>query len=89
MVLLGMVPVLMQTPPTTSRLSINGDALAEFGALDGGALARGSGTDDDQIVSSASKERLSEAVQAQDKFCCKLAAGIGRPPPALARALKY
>ena len=50
MVLLGMVPVLMQTPPTAALLFDDGDAFAGLRALDGGALTSGPGTDDDQII---------------------------------------
>ena len=49
MVLLGMVPVLMQTPPMTLALLHQRDALAGFGALNRGALAGRAGADDDHV----------------------------------------
>ncbi len=50
MVLLGIVPVLMQAPPTTSRLSTTATRLPAS-RRDGGALPRRAGADDDQIES--------------------------------------
>ena len=53
MVLLGMVPVLMQAPPTISRCFDHGDTAAALRALNGGALPGRARTDNDEIVIAA------------------------------------
>ena len=49
-VLLGMVPVSMQTPPTAAALLDDRGALAELGRLHGGALPGRAAADADEVV---------------------------------------
>ena len=49
MVLLGMVPVLTQAPPTISRCSMTATRRATLGALNRGPLSGRTGADDDEI----------------------------------------
>ena len=49
MVLLGIVPVLVQTPPTP-LLFDDGHSLSRLGGLDGGALAARTRANDDEVV---------------------------------------
>ena len=59
MVLEGMVPVLMQTPPTTARASTTATRFLHLGSGHGGALPGWPGADDDQVVFDGAHVRVS------------------------------